>query len=170
MQRRKLDFHDFDAPVIEVDWLQRGGYQRAGSWDLAQICEHLAIVMEGSLDGFAFPPAPWFWRRVLGPVLVRMTVWTRWIPQGLPAPDPSFLPRGEASVSEARQRFERALERVRNHTGEFVPHPVLGRLKSEHWRQVHLIHAAYHLSFLVPEEAHPEVNAQLAPSASEGKP
>lgn len=167
MQRRKLDFHDFDAPGREADRLLRDGYHKAGNWDLTLTCEHLAVVMEGSLDGFTFPPASWFWRRLLGPVLVRVVLWTRWIKQGVSCPDPSFCPLGKSGAAEAVERFKRAFQRVRDRTGEFVPHPILGRLTPEQWRQVHLIHAAHHFSFLIPNEE--RAGALAAVGANHGR-
>jgi hypothetical protein len=39
---RTLSFPDLDAVVREADALRVGGYERAGQWDLAQICGHVA--------------------------------------------------------------------------------------------------------------------------------
>jgi len=162
MKRRKIDFRDYDEPMREADRLLRAGYRQVGNWDLARTCEHLAVVMEGSLDGFAFPPSSWFWRRVLGPVLVRLTLWTRWIKQGLECPDRSFCPVGKQSPAEAVQRFKQALQRVRNPQAKFCAHPVLGPVTAEQWRAVHLIHAAHHFSFLVPNEIEAGVDAHVS--------
>lgn len=150
MKRRSLALNDFDALAGEAERLGETGYEKVGRWNLAQACEHLAIVMEGSLDGFAFPPASWFWRRVLGPVLIRVTVWTDWMPEGLPCPDPSFAPGGRMTDTEAVARFRRACQRVRDWPGEFHAHPILGRIKPAHWKRIHLVHARHHLSFLLP--------------------
>lgn len=150
MKRRTLDIRDFDGLAREAESLCATGYQTVGNWNLSQVCEHLAIVMEGSLDGFRFPPASWFWRRLLGPALIRLTVWTWWMPRGLQCPDPSFAPSGQLSDAAAVARFQQACRRVRDWTGSFHPHPILGRVTPDHWRRVHLIHGMHHLNFLIP--------------------
>ena len=38
MERRKLDLKDLDGVITEIDSLRKGGYQKAGNWDLAMIC------------------------------------------------------------------------------------------------------------------------------------
>lgn len=152
MRRRKLHIRDFDALAAEAERLAATGYQKVGNWNLAQACEHLAIVMEGSLDGFKFPPASWFWRCVLGPAIIRMTVGTWWMPTGLQCPDVSFAPRGNLSDAASVARFRRACERVRDWQGSYHAHPILGRITADHWRRIHLIHGMHHLNFLVPAE------------------
>src|SRR5262245_46095128 len=160
VQRRKLDFHDFGTPVLEIERLHRFGYRKAGNWDLRQMCEHLALVMEGTLDGFAFAPWSFVWRRIFGPIAIRYTVWTRGMKQGLQCPAPSFAPRPQGDVTEAVERCKRAFQRVAVHQGEFHAHPVLGYIKPEDWRQIHLIHAAHHLSFLVPNDSDVQKDAE----------
>lgn len=51
-QRRELKFLDFDNVIRDVEQLQARGYSRAGNWNLAQVCGHLADWMSYPLDGF----------------------------------------------------------------------------------------------------------------------
>jgi hypothetical protein len=150
MQRRQLDFKDLDELTAEVDRLHRGGYRRAGHWDLAQVCDHLSYFVEGSLDGFTFR-VPWLIRFVFGRWGLRRILKKRrmgeryWTPQK-PLPQPG----GDERAAVAR--LKQLVERLRNHPGELHRSPFFGKLTPEQWRDLHLIHAAHHLSFLIPKE------------------
>ena len=43
MRPRSLEFHNFDEALAEVDRLHRGGYEKAGRWDLALRCDFLCL-------------------------------------------------------------------------------------------------------------------------------
>ena len=60
MQRRQLDFRDFDALTAEVERL-KSGYTKVGNWELGEVCHHLGRTMQSSLDGFK-EKAPWLLR------------------------------------------------------------------------------------------------------------
>ena len=101
MERRRISFDSVEGAAADIEQLRCDGYEKLGEWDLGQICEHLAILLKGSLEGFGS----------LMPWIVRATV-------------------GRAT--------------------EVHPSPFFGRLTPDQWRQLHLIHTAHHLSFLVP--------------------
>lgn len=82
-QRRPLDFEDDDL-AKEVDRLHTQGYDRAGDWDLAQVCDHLAKSMDASLDGFAFR-APWLFWALLAPIILRVVLKQRRMKAGFKA-------------------------------------------------------------------------------------
>ena len=148
--RRTLDFADFDAVLADVERLRRDGYRRAGNWGLAQACDHLTRFMRGSLEGFGFQfPLP---VRLAGRWLILgRTLRTRRIPAGVKGPAP-LMPPADVDADAALRDFAETLGRVRDHAGDFHPSPLFGRMTPEQWRQVHLIHAAHHLSVLVPNE------------------
>src|SRR5262249_32953389 len=54
MPRRKLDLRDLAAVLNEVKRLHQHNYDKTGEWNLAQICDHLTKVINGSIDGFDF--------------------------------------------------------------------------------------------------------------------
>jgi hypothetical protein len=147
MERRNLDFHDFNSVVDDIDQLHKRGYTKAGQWDLSQICEHLAKVMRLSIEGFGFKGA-WY-IRALAPLIKRRFFKTRRMPTGFQAPG-VLMPRNLGEEAQAVASCKEQLDRVRNYPGEFQPSPFFGRLSPEEWRQLHLIHAAHHLSFLIP--------------------
>jgi hypothetical protein len=153
MKRRRLQFATFDALIDDIDDLRACGYDRAGNWDLAHVCEHLTRFMRLSLDGF--PPDFRFALplRVIGSTVVKWTTLaTGWIPAGVKAPHPSL----EVDEDDVRPEATAAshciatIREVRDHEGPFHPSPLFGRMPPEQWRRVHLIHAAHHLSFLIP--------------------
>jgi hypothetical protein len=148
MERRPLRLHDFDEVLRDAEALLAAGYDRAGSWGLAQVCHHLAALIERSLDGFPsrFPwpvrlVARWF---VLGRVL-RHRVFRRRVS----APK-YLLPPDAADEREALERLRAAAERFTRHKGPLQPSPLFGRLTVAQWREVHLWHCEHHLSFLIP--------------------
>ncbi len=151
MNRRAIRFHRYDDILAEANRLLSSGYERVGNWSLAQICQHLAIIMEMSLDGFdyLFPwpmraVARWF---ILRKVLRHDVFRGRYkAPKNVQPPETSDDPAGIA-------RLQRALERLNAHTGPMKPSPVFGDLTPEEWREVHLWHAEHHFSFLLPRTA-----------------
>src|SRR5262245_1035867 len=149
MQRRPLDFHDFDSVVTEIDRLQKNSYDKAGQWDLGLTCDHLNKVMRGSLEGFPFK-GPWFFRVFLGPIFKGLLFKQRRMREGFKAPS-ALIPSPALNENAVVSDCKNLLARVRDHQGDFHPNPFLGRLSPEEWRQLHLIHSAHHLSFLVPK-------------------
>ena len=66
MNRRQVDFRDFETVKTDVQHLHEAGYDKVGEWDLAQICRHLTITMDRSLNGFPFK-GPWLVRKLIIP-------------------------------------------------------------------------------------------------------
>lgn len=149
MERRQLDFRDFDAIVADVDRLHTGGYEKVGKWDLAQVCRHLSITMEGSLHGAGFQ-APWLARKLFAPIFLRRILKSRRMPVGVKAPRP-LLPKPVPETAAAVTEFQAWLRKVNAHEGTFAPHLFFGPLTPDQWRAIHQIHSAHHLSFLVPK-------------------
>ena len=46
----KLD--DLSAAVVEAESLLASGYDRRGQWAIGQICRHLCLVQNPSVDGY----------------------------------------------------------------------------------------------------------------------
>jgi hypothetical protein len=156
--RRKLDFRDFDAVLRDVDALAAGGYDRAGAWDLAQVCGHLADWMRFPLDGFPRPALPlrvviWLMRHTIAPRLLRRILAERSMPGGRPT-IPETVKPGGADQAAAVDQLRQVVARFRAHTGPLHPSPLFGALDREEATQVQLIHCAHHLSFLIPK-SHP---------------
>ncbi|MCC7145274.1 MAG: DUF1569 domain-containing protein [Phycisphaeraceae bacterium] len=151
-RRQPFDLPNLDAVLAEVQRLHQRGYDKAGQWDLTQICRHCAQPMHGSIDGIKLP-VPWF-IRLIGPRLIKPRLFrTRRIKAGIPIPQ-QFIPApgtGPADEQAAITELRAAIERLKNHSGAFQPSPFLGPLTRQEVLDFHTIHGAHHLSFLVPK-------------------
>ena len=148
MQRRTLDFRSLSQVVDDARRLQENGCQAVGNWDLAQVCRHLADALNASIDGFDVQ-APWILRVLFGKAFFRKIRARRSMKAGFQLPE-KYVPRPGQNPSEALASLEAAVERFGRRQGPLFPHPFFGKLSPEEWTDLHLIHAAHHLSFLVP--------------------
>jgi hypothetical protein len=152
--RRNLTFGGLDAVARDAEHLLAVGYEKAGNWDLAQACGHVAEWMRFPLDGYPKVPLPlrpvmWLARITVGRsvrdrILATGTFETggRTMTETIPAPggDPA------AAVAKLRE----TVARFQAHAGDFHPSPLFGRMTRDEWVRLNLAHAAHHLSFLVP--------------------
>jgi hypothetical protein len=152
--RRTLAFRDLDEVIHDVEALHSGGYTRAGAWDLAQVCGHLADWMRFPLDGFPRPPLPI--RAVLAalratadPRMRRRVLATGTMPRGAPTLRETIPPLG-GDEAAAVDRLRQIIARFQGHTGPLYPSPIFGEMDCPTWTRLQLIHCAHHLGFLVP--------------------
>lgn len=146
--RRPLDFRSYDALLADVARLREVGYDRAGNWELPQIVAHLAHTMDVVSDPATKPmprPVQWAARTLVLPRFLKR----RAMPTGMPTPGMLRAAR-PASDEAAFALFVAAVDRARAHLGPTLRHPAMGRMAVDDWHQLQLIHAAHHLSFLVP--------------------
>src|SRR6516162_2963833 len=102
MEPRQLDFTNFNEVLAEVDRLHRGGYDKLGQWDLAQICDHLTYFMEAGLDGAKFR-VPWLIKILFGRFFLRRILKTRRMKAGIRTPqDPVPAPGGDEAAAVER--------------------------------------------------------------------
>lgn len=152
--RRQLSFASLDDAVRDAEHLLAAGYEKAGNWDLAQCCDHLASWLTYPVGGF--PKAALPIRMMLA--VVRRTMGRRmltgYLRDGMPAGKPT-LPQSMAAPggdpAAALERLREAARRFQAHPGEYLPSPLFGRLTRDEALTVQLRHAAHHLSFLVPK-------------------
>jgi len=153
--RRDLKFDTLDEAVRDAENLLARGYERAGNWDLAQCCHHLAVLMRWPIDGFPPMSLP---RRVVARLL-KWTIARRWLrrvlesgvwPIGTPTDERTFPPPG-CTDAEAMAMLRDAVGRLLAHEGPFQESPLFGMLDKETLIKLHCIHTAHHLSFLVPK-------------------
>ena len=149
MGRRTLRLQSLDEAGSEAARLIAAGYDRVGAWSLAQVCEHMAIVITMSIDGFP-SRFPWPMRVVarwlyLKPILAHHVFRKR-----LPAPK-YVLPADTTDDAVGVERLRAAIQRFGSHPGPFAPSPVFGDLTPEQWREIHLWHCEHHFSFLLPK-------------------
>jgi hypothetical protein len=146
--RRKLHFESFDDLSSDIDRVAASPVLCLGNWSLGQICRHLALVMNQSIDGFEFR-AP-FPIGLIAPLLKN-----RFLNKGFPAgakfptkakkylePDPTDDAAGVSELRAAIARQQRETNRATS--------PFFGRMTLEEWTKLHMRHAELHLSFVVP--------------------
>lgn len=148
MEPRRLDFREFAEVLAEVDRLRRDGYRKAGEWDLAQVCDHLAYFIEGSLDGFTFR-VPWLLKVLFGRLALWLILKQQRMKPGIRTPQKPLLAAGSDEAA-AVGRLKQAIDRLQAHTGELHRSPFFGYLTPGQWRDLHLIHCAHHLGYLLP--------------------
>lgn len=147
MKRRKVRIESVAEILDEGRRVLDGGYERVGRWSLGQVCEHLARMIEASMDGFSVG-VPW-WFRLGAPVARRMVLGWGVMPAGAPAP--------KAWVASEPVNDSAGLDRLRGAVARYVAwdqplhaSPALGRLTRAQWDRLHCVHAGHHFGFLVP--------------------
>lgn len=152
--RRPLRFHDLNEVVRDAEALLANGYEKAGTWDLAQVTGHLANWLTYPVAGF--PRSPLVFRlilRVMRAVGGRRML-EKFLREGMPAGKPTLresIPPPGGDPAAAVGRLREAVAAFEAHEGEYLPSPLFGRLTRDESRRVQLGHAAHHLSFLVPK-------------------
>lgn len=151
--RRRLRFESIDQALADVERLvaaeRAGRLRRLGNWTLGQTLGHLATWAE-----YAYTVAP-----------LKTPFFVRWIlrlrkrkylynsmPSGvrIPRVEGGTLGTDTLPLEEGRQRFRRAMERLKAEPPT-APSPAFGMLTHEEGIALNLRHAELHLSFLIPE-------------------
>lgn len=144
--RRKLHFESFDDILNDAERVVAADAGTTGNWSLGQILEHLATVMEKSIDGFqsrAPWPIRWITRTFLKGKVLRDGMKSGF---RLPKHAETELVCDAADSQAALEHLRRAIHRMRTECNR-AEHPAFGRLAINEWNQLHLRHAELHLSF-----------------------
>jgi hypothetical protein len=134
-----------------LDGLRQHGYDKLGQWDLAQTCDHLRYFITGSLDG-SKDKVPWILSFLFGRLILNRILSKRRMKSGAPTPQKP-LPAPGGDERTAVDRLKEEIGRLQNYKGDMHASPFFGHLTPEQWRELHLIHAAHHLGFLIPKTA-----------------
>jgi hypothetical protein len=151
LHRRKLDFQSWPEALADIDHLRRAGYDRAGNWDLSQIVEHVGEGLRTALRGIDHR-ANWIIRKLLGPIILKRILRQRRMQAGIKVPK-WWLPGPTHDESAAVEQFRSEVSAFQGMTGTPYPHPFFGALTKQQWNDLALVHAAHHLSFLVPRDS-----------------
>ena len=146
---RELHFDNLDAAVNDARVLHDGGYDALGNWTLGQICRHLRLVQDPSVNGYPK------WMSMFAFVRPAMRWWL--LPKLLSGDSPrgirttsTFVPPADLNDAEELEAFTASVSRLQRHDGPFAPHPAFGRQPRERILEIHTAHAAHHLRFLLP--------------------
>jgi hypothetical protein len=151
LQRRQLDFKSWQEALADIDRLRRAGYKRAGNWDLSQTVEHLGEGLRTALRGTNHR-ANWIIRKILGPIVLQRILRQRRMKAGIKVPQ-WWLPGPSHDESAAIEQLHSEVSAFQQMTTPPCPHPFFGPLTKQQWNELALIHAAHHLSFLIPNES-----------------
>lgn len=153
VERRKLSFATLDEAVADAENLLAKGYDRAGNWDLAQVCSHLADWLRFPVEGFPVPlvmrPVFWLLRNTLGPGMKR-----KYLAEGMPTGKPtipSTVAQSGGDPVAAVAKLKEAAARLTAHTGPIHRSPVFGSMNKDDAVRLQLRHCEHHLSFLIPK-------------------
>ena len=144
--------------------LRDRGARRGKAWSLAQVCEHLALAVQGTVDlpspdSPSCDPPEW-WRR-LNPlvrlqrrVMKRGLLWSGMFPKGVPSPK-FVTPSDSAELDAAIEKLASAataFDRKHAQAGaRWVYHPLLGPMTGPQWKRFHDLHARHHFKFIKSE-------------------
>lgn len=149
----------------EARRLHAAGRTVGRSWTLAQVCEHLALAIEGTLSAPPSADPPAWWRALSTPARLKRRLMRTGLllsgrfPDGVPAPD-FVRPGADADLARALARLDRACEafEARCRTPDSARargsaparpwpfHPLLGPMNAARWRRFHTLHARHHFS------------------------
>jgi len=150
--RRVLHFTSLDEIVADAEKLAASpDTKMLGNWPLDQLFTHLAMAINGSIDGMPHQ-APWFVR--LAAPLLKGRVLKRGMTPGFKLPkqvEPRFYPTA-ASRQAALETLQRAVARSQTERMT-ADHPAFGKMTHEEWAKLHMRHAELHLSFATPGSA-----------------
>ncbi|QDU79397.1 hypothetical protein Pla110_11050 [Polystyrenella longa] len=154
--RRILRFVSLDEAVLDSQELLAQGYIAVGNWDLSQCCRHLSLWLTYPVEGFPPMPFPmnitaWIMKNTFAPRWLKKTLRSGVWPAGVPTDKRTVIAPG-GDDSAAVMEFRVAVEKFQAYSGPIQPSPLFGDLDRETWKQVHLLHVAHHLSFLIPQE------------------
>ena len=148
LERRRLDFKNWNEALSDVDHLRVAGYDRSGNWDLSQIVDHVGEGLRTAVRGTDHRAA-WIIRKVFGPILLQRIFRQRRMKAGIKVPD-WWLPGPTHDESAAVDKFRADLAAFQAMATTPFPHPFFGPLTKQQWNELALIHSAHHLSFLIP--------------------
>jgi hypothetical protein len=155
LQRSDLSFRDLDDVVRDAENLHSKGYDKAGNWDLAQVCGHMAKWLSFPIEGFPRPGCfvgtmLWLMKITVGKGIKKKILTTGKFKEGGPTmPESVPAPGGDEAAAVAK--LKETVERFKSYTGELHPSPLFGPTNREELTRLHLIHCAHHLSFLTPK-------------------
>ncbi len=155
VERRDISYSSVAEILTDLDAIEAahnaGTLSTAGNWSPGQVFEHIAIVVDGSLDGSPWnAPMP---MRVMAKLLFKKKALYSddKMPSGFKLPkSAAYLVPDESTTFEAGiEHLRKGLNRVQTGGEHFnKPSPVFGKMSHEEWTTIHRKHSALHLSFL----------------------
>lgn len=146
--------------VEEAGRLRERGAVQGKSWTLAQVCEHLALAVQGTVDAPGGTPDWWrrtsAVRRLVKRIMKHGLLIAGRFPEGVPSPDfvrPASSPNFEQAVERLRAACVAFDQKRANPGATWVFHPLLGPMSGSQWARFHAHHARHHFRFMRPDPA-----------------
>jgi hypothetical protein len=95
-------------------------------------------------------PIFWFVRKTSATKMLDKVISEQKMQEAAPTA-PTSIPSADADDRAEVERYKTAASLWMNHTGPYIPSPLFGEQTKERCLTLHLVHAAHHLSFLVPK-------------------
>jgi hypothetical protein len=145
--RRTVHYSSMKEVLADAESMYAANARPIGNWTMGQIFAHLARSFDTSIDGSEIT-FNWFFR-LMGR-LMKKNVLRGPMPPGfnLPGEAAKKLAPGPTSAEDGLTALRRAVARQEQESKR-APSPFLGVLTRDEWTQLHLNHAALHMSFLV---------------------
>ena len=147
MERRELVFNSYDELIAELERLKESEYEQLGNWKLGDVCFHLNFYFTGSLDGFR-QMLPWIIRVLIGKPALWWLLRHEYKPGSTTVP--KSVPKGNNNIDET-VNITIGLLKLLSEAKELQPSALFGALTVDQWKELHLQHAAHHLSFIIPK-------------------
>jgi len=145
--RRKRSYASLNEMVDDATRLTAAEAPTTGNWSKGQIFEHLARLIDFSLDGFPFKIS---WPiRIIGIYYFKPRIFKHGMSPGFKlkgatkqalAPDPLEDQAALEHLQKSVQRLETETQRCAS--------PVFGELTCDEWNLTHRRHAELHMSFI----------------------
>jgi hypothetical protein len=144
VSRRELSYGSVDDAIADLNHLRKG-YIQTGQWTLPQMCRHIRVGLAKAAQPAPEPATPE--QDQQRPVFEKVLASGK-IPTGLQAPSPA-IPPADCQDEEIDQLMA-AFERFKTYAEPRSAHPRFGPLDLPQLKRIILIHAAHHLSYLIP--------------------
>ena len=151
--RRELHFNSLEDILADVDRLASSREIRTlGNWSAGQIFEHVARVMDKSIDGSEFN-LPAVLRFIFNRTMKKRMI-SKPMGAGITPPKKAAeeLMPAATSLEDGLAHIRGAIRRLQTDPKR-APSGFLGTLTKEEWTQLHCRHAELHFSFLIPVES-----------------
>jgi Protein of unknown function (DUF1569) len=154
---RPLSYPSVADLLLELDRIdaasQPGGEGLfvTGNWSVGQLCQHIAIVIKHSYDGFPDSiQVPTLMRFVarLGRGFILNRPMSPGFSVSFNQPGGPWSPDAQVWTDLGIALLRAQAERIRAGERMQQPSPLVGPLSNDEWTRLHLNHAALHLSFV----------------------
>lgn len=145
--RRQVSYQTLDDIVVDAERMAAAGAPTTGNWSKGQIFEHVALIMDMTVNGFTFTLNPFV--RFFAKTFFLKRFLKNGMPSGFKPSKPvaqKVVPE-ETDEQQALNHLRSAIERLKQLDHD-VEHAVFGKLDPNQARAINRRHAEMHMSFI----------------------